>query len=373
MSGLPGHHADAAEGGGYAEARARFLSAAARAGASLSSIAHPLEGPDGEALATDLAWLGPADAPGVLLIVSGVHGVEGHCGSMVQSAWLEQARGRALPDGMAAALVHAVNPFGFAWTRRTDHENIDVNRNWVDFGQPLAVNSAYLAHEALVTPERWDDAARERLRAALAGAGSLAERRALVAALTSGQHDRAGGLFFGGRAPSWSRTMLEDLLADRFGACRHLAILDIHSGLGPYGHGDRLVPAAAGPAALARARRWYGLGAAPVGGDGSVSAPVTGDWMSGAIGLLPQTDITPLAIEFGTRPPDMVLEALVGDAWLWHDRAGRADRAGQVVAAMRDAFFPAGALWQGMILGQALSMIGQALEGLGDELVGGTA
>jgi hypothetical protein len=158
--------------------------------------------------------------------------------------------------------------------------------------------------------------------------------------------------------------MLEGLLSDRFRMCRHLAIIDIHSGLGPFGHGALMAPAAAGPAAVIRARRWYGIGVAEVGGDGSVSAAVTGDWMSGAVRLLPHVEMTPCAIEFGTQPANRVLEALVGDAWLWADHAGRVARADEVVAEMREAFFPADPLWQGMILGQALSMIGQALEGL---------
>ena len=43
----------------YAEARARFRGNAARAGARLSTTLLPtVKGRDGEALATDVAWLG---------------------------------------------------------------------------------------------------------------------------------------------------------------------------------------------------------------------------------------------------------------------------------------------------------------------------
>ncbi len=48
--------------GDYAEARARFLEAAKAAGARLTSHGNPTPGPDGEALATDTAWLGPPEA-----------------------------------------------------------------------------------------------------------------------------------------------------------------------------------------------------------------------------------------------------------------------------------------------------------------------
>ncbi|MDX1423670.1 MAG: DUF2817 domain-containing protein [Kiloniellales bacterium] len=66
---------------GYPEARQRFLASAGAAGAELETRAHPAAGPEGEALATDLAWLGPKDAERVLVTISATHGVEGFCGS----------------------------------------------------------------------------------------------------------------------------------------------------------------------------------------------------------------------------------------------------------------------------------------------------
>ena len=65
----------------YEEARQRFLDRAGAAGAALDARAHPSTGPKGEALSTDLAWLGPPDAERVLVTISATHGVEGFCGS----------------------------------------------------------------------------------------------------------------------------------------------------------------------------------------------------------------------------------------------------------------------------------------------------
>ena len=49
----------------YAEARARFRDAAAGCGAAIEAAVLPGHaGPDGEDLAVDSAWLGPADASG---------------------------------------------------------------------------------------------------------------------------------------------------------------------------------------------------------------------------------------------------------------------------------------------------------------------
>ena len=64
---------------------------------------------------------------------SGVHGVEGFFGSAVQLAWLSrQAAGERPPNDGAVVLIHAVNPYGFAKLRRTNEDNVDLNRNYLD-------------------------------------------------------------------------------------------------------------------------------------------------------------------------------------------------------------------------------------------------
>lgn len=143
--------------GGYAQARIKFLGAAATAGLSVQSHAHPLKGSDGEDLAMDVTRDGPMDAPNLLIISSACHGAEGFCGSGVQvhalhdADWLEKARA----SGTAVLYIHALNPYGFSHLRRTTHENVDLNRNFQDFAQPLPDNAAYRALHSLILPEQW--------------------------------------------------------------------------------------------------------------------------------------------------------------------------------------------------------------------------
>ena len=72
----------------YQEARAKFLDAAQSAGAVMSSFALDRRGPEGGALSTDVAWLGPATAKSVIVTISATHGVEGFCGSGCQVGFL---------------------------------------------------------------------------------------------------------------------------------------------------------------------------------------------------------------------------------------------------------------------------------------------
>lgn len=347
----------------FAAARRGFAAAAKAANAALSSFRHPACGPDGAALFTDVARLGPDDADALLVLISGTHGVEGLCGSGVQVAWLADAAAGTLPPRVAALLVHAINPYGFAWCRRVDHENIDVNRNWIDFAVPPPSNPAYDALRTAICPAGaapdWD-AADHVLQRHARDHGA----RALQAAVSGGQWSDADGVFYGGSAPSWSRQTLAGILERHARGVRRVALLDIHTGIGAYGRCEAIVPFAPDDPVARRALRWFGLGMTTPGAADSASAPVRGDAVSGAAALLDGAEVTVLGLEFGVGPLAAMLDAVRHDAWLhrWGDPLSPQGRA--IKRRLRAAFFSEDSVWQGMVLGQSLALCRQALLGL---------
>src|SRR5690606_6005357 len=103
---------------------------------------------------------------------------------------------------------------------------------------------------------------------------------ALQAAITRGQYQHPDGLYFGGTAPTWSNRTLRAVLRREGARAERIAWVDLHTGLGPSGHGERIHAGRDEAQALARARRWWdGGGATPVTSteDGSsTSAALTG-------------------------------------------------------------------------------------------------
>ena len=63
----------------YAGARDKFISAVETSSIveRVNNIIHPVRGPKNERLFCDIAWAGSPKAKNILVLVSGVHGVEG--------------------------------------------------------------------------------------------------------------------------------------------------------------------------------------------------------------------------------------------------------------------------------------------------------
>lgn len=352
----------------YAEARTKFFHAAVGAHLSITSHLHPSAGRDGETLAMDVVLDGSPDAERLLIISSACHGVEGYCGSGVQVAALQDEawRAKAHAQGVAVLYVHALNPYGFSHIRRTTHENVDLNRNFHDFSQSLPVNEGYRVLHSLLLPAQWPPAADNT--AAIASFVQTHGPSALQSAISRGQHEFPDGLFFGGTEPTWSNRTIRQVLRDRARTARKVAWIDIHTGLGPCGVGERIFACRDDAAAWARASRWWGgNGATPVTSiyDGSsTSAFLTGLMWSAAYEECPQAEYTGLALEFGTQSFELVTQALRAEHWLHQHPEAPAALANQIKQQMMDAFYVNTDTWKQQIVDQATECLLQAVDGL---------
>lgn len=351
----------------FALARARFLEASNGRGERYA-FEHPLTGPQGEALATDVLYQGPSDAESVLVTISATHGVEGFCGSAIQSHWLQF--GALLPHGVAALHIHALNPWGFAWLRRVNEDNVDLNRNFIDFGRPLPDNPGYRELAPYLLPEDDRPATIAHCRQALEDYRQQHGERAYEVAVSGGQFSDPSGMFFGGQDKSWSRRLVESVV-ERHGLRQRarVAVLDLHTGLGPYGYGELICDHPPGSVGARRVRTWYGPSVTEPALATSSSVPKHGLQDIGWQDLL--GDIAGfVALEFGTYPVDELFRVIQCDHRL-HRRGPvdwRSPETQQVKAAIRAHFNPEREDWREMVLFRAHQVISQALVALAEGL-----
>ncbi|MEE2729733.1 MAG: M14 family metallopeptidase [Pseudomonadota bacterium] len=355
----------------YAEAEQAFLGAVSALGWPVEVTALPYEGhgPAGESLASQQVWIGAADAPRVLVLLSAVHGIEGFCGSAIQQDLVRRLSSGQLsvPEGMAVLLVHAVNPWGFAWCRRVDEQGIDVNRNFVDFSQALPDNAGYRELASALVPDTLVPSVEQLAQGEHALLHYLQRhgQYEYELAVSGGQYEFADGLFYGGRAPCQARLNLERVLATLDCANRDVAVVDLHTGLGPYGYGELICDHPLDSAGLHTAQRWYG---------DSVTVPESGDSCS-----VPKTGLVDYAfhrvmgprscyvtLEFGTYPIAELLRCLRADHRLRRPGQQPFTLPGseEVRLQLLKQFYPAESQWQTLVLLRGRQVIQMASQGL---------
>jgi hypothetical protein len=342
--------------GTYGEARQKFVAAGMAFDAELQHFTLPdRRGALGEPLSTDTAYLGPKQPRSLLIVSSGTHGPEGFCGSGCQVAILNDAdlKGRLARAGVGLLLVHAVNPYGFSHLQRTNEDNIDLNRNFIDFDQPLPVNARYLEVEAFLLPPQWPPSGED-----LAKMEEFVRRngeRAFQQAMTSGQWVSQKGFYYGGTAPSWSNRTVRSILRQYGAAARAIAWIDLHTGMGPYGHGEKLYAGRKNAEDIARARAcWGGDVFLPFSDDDCVSVDIVGPVSSSVFAECPQAEAMTMTLEFGTLPAASVQSALHHATWV-RAQGEQVSATTRALASrgLRDAFYCDNDVWKGMVLGQA--------------------
>lgn len=275
---------------------------------------HPaILGPHGEDLAVDVAVLGGNTTERVLMIVSGTHGVEGYAGSGCQAHLLHSGLLRDISKSVQVVLVHAVNPYGFAYNRRTNEDNIDINRNFIDFSAPLPVNPNYAecAREFLGNGKQLSDyqAAVESLDAAAQIRGGY---QFFKSALQPGQYVHPEGLYFGGSSPCWSNQVFMRICQRYLSQATRAAVIDIHTGLGPLGAGELIFVR---KDAAEKYAHHFTPPVSCAGGRASLAVDLTGPLVNAACDQVRGNMAICCVLEFGTVPVEDNVKAMVFENW----------------------------------------------------------
>jgi hypothetical protein len=353
----------------YPEARAKFQLAIAQTGGQLTSYVHPgAVGPDGGSLAIDVACYGAVDAPKAFLILSGTHGGEGYTGSAAQIALVRSGALDDLPRDTRVVLVHAINPYGFAhWTRTTEN-NVDLNRNFLDFAGRLPNNAAYLELHDALCPSQWTAASRAATQREIDAWIASHGQQAWMQSIMMGQYDDPTGLNYGGRAPEWSHRTLRAAVATHLPSVRKLAFIDWHTGLGQPGQPFFLCFNQYRDPNWERACAWWGRDRIETsdGYNGAQRPSYNGLIFYGAQRFVAPAELTGAVIEFGTLPVNEAFDQLRVDRWLKFGDTRKDDPAALAALrrGVRDAFTPPDPAWRRGVVAHAVAIQLQGLAGL---------
>ena len=227
---------------GYDEARTRFRLGAAALQEVLPEVEIgqiPVPSETDDDLTMDWLYVPATGSPEKLLIVtSGVHGIEAFAGSAVQQMMLSEIVFAQDRTHLSLLFIHAVNPWGYRHLRRVNEHNIDMNRHFAATDALFeTVNEYYpvvdpdLNRTTAVTQTDFDN--RGPYVAQFLIAFSAANPTADVyQAVLSGQYQYPLGLYYGGMEFEAQKATLEALLVEKLDQHEAVFLMDLHTGYG---------------------------------------------------------------------------------------------------------------------------------------------
>ena len=348
MNGIPESQDGFAPG--YGAARQAWLQAVSARGGRVHGLRHPGRGPDGEALWQDVAQFGDPGAESVFVVACGTHGIEGHAGSAVMTAWLREDDPGALPARVGVVLVHAVNPWGMAHWQRGTENNVDLNRNFIAFPDVPPPNTGYAELHPHLMLADWNEAEIARAFAAMDAFRARVGEQVFSNAFNGGQYLHADGIFYGGDRPEWANTALRAQLSEHLASARRCVLVDLHTGIGPYGQPFMINVDAPGSFERERAREvWGDVALSGAGSTHAALASFQGLMIDAFAGALRDCRLSATAVEFGTLERRRMQRAHLANAWM-RRQAGDSEALRRAGAEYREAFIPSDPAWRASVL-----------------------
>ena len=335
----------------YFSARDRFRELATKAGARITTLPLTAKGPAGESLGIDIAWLGPEHPRRVLLHSSGLHGVEGFAGSAIQLQLLQTPP--FLTPGLAIVIVHILNPYGMTWLRRVNENNVDLNRNFRSDQTYRGAPPAYASLDSFLNPPTPPSADLYFARAVY-----LVLRHGMTAlkqSVVGGQYDFPRGLFFGGDRMEEGPRKYASFVAERIAVAEKTVVIDVHTGLGKFGHDLLLVDSQD----YARMQALGGHRVTALQPDQGGAYRVEGGLESMIFRAFSKNRPVFIGQEFGTYGPITVLHALREENRWHHYGSGTLDH--PTKRRLKETFCPNVESWRETVLRRGGELIEAAL------------
>lgn len=227
----------------YADSRARFRKKVS----ALKGLAEPasfaVPSASEQDLAVDDVYLPPTGGrkDRLIVIISGIHGLEAYAGSAIQSLFLDEILPHVDRSATGIYLIHSMNPYGFKHHTRCTENHVNLNRN-CGAGPELY---KYRNPESLKMSDRFlPKTPVTSLQCDLVGKMRIENDKVffedvsmdhIIKAVGPGQFESPQGLEFGGFRPEPQTAFFTERLRKIMPGFKDILAFDLHTGLGEHG------------------------------------------------------------------------------------------------------------------------------------------
>ncbi len=235
--------------------------------AESSSYIMPPKNIDG--MYSDSVFVPGNDPDTLIIMTSGIHGIEGYTGSAVQNMIIDnfilskatsnktylktkKKRRRKASNKLnlkvnklrllpySILFVHSINPYGHKYYRRVNEKNVDLNRNFLISVRDFAVdkrdkNKAYAEMVNFLNPtEAYEYKRFEKINFFFKALNIIRKKslKTFKQAILEGQYQFPSGIFYGGDMYQPQTQMVIDLVEKYAENYKRIILIDIHTGYG---------------------------------------------------------------------------------------------------------------------------------------------
>lgn len=308
----------------------------------------------------------------LLILSSGVHGVEGYVGHAVQELFIRRLLNDEMLQHTGVLLLHSVNPYGFRYNQRVTENNVDLNRNASLSGELYStVNESYPMVYDLINPKKKVKVASLEnrlffLKAAQAMMSS--STRTLRQAVLQGQYQYPEGLYFGGFHPEPQITALGELIRDRALPYERILMIDLHTGYGERGKLHLFINPLPDHSKQKVEELFEGY---PIDwGDSEDFYTITGDFLDYVNSMMPEKDFYPMCFEYGTLNSQTTMGSIKSLHRMILENQGRRhgyvsqEDAAKAQKGFLEMYFPSSPLWRNYIMEQTEEILEKTISKL---------
>lgn len=354
----------------YGASRAAFLDLCQSVTEKYSgteSLSIPVASTESEALFVDVFYLPAQDTCVDLMVISsGVHGVEGFTGSAVQRMIVVHFLDQIPTDKTGLLLLHGLNPYGFDVIRRVTENNVDLNRNCDATGAVYNIeNQGYSDLYDFINPTepvRYGSIQNRFFYLKAIGKIIQSSMSTLRQAVLQGQYQYPDGLYFGGERPEPQIAELLPVLARIPRSYQRAVHIDLHTGYGERGK-LHLFPNPPKSEEVRQQTEALFEGFPIDWGDGDDFYTVTGEFTSLIGQLNPSLLVIPMTFEFGTLNSQTTMGSLVSIHNMILENQGRQhgyanSRSQQKVREdFIEMYYPSSDVWRSYVMDQTVDVM----------------
>jgi len=239
----------------------------------------------------------------LLILNSGLHGIEGFTGSAIQKMFIEKILKQQLPDNMGVLFLHGLNPYGFKYHRKATENNVDLNRNCLLENQNFDIkNQGFVELTDMLMPAEpvnLNNLTNQFFYLTAIYKIIKESMPVLRQAALQGQYDFDKGFYYGGKDYESQIKMLKPFLIDKIDDYKVLLNVDLHTGYGERGKMHLFIDKPEDERVLNGIEKIF-AGTKVDWGNSSDFYTISGEYSVWVNHLVPNVLCIPMLFEFGT-------------------------------------------------------------------------